>query len=333
MMEEVGIENYNFQKIVAIVGITLMIIKFLAFSITNSVSILTDAMESIVNVVAALIGLYALYLSALPPDNNHPYGHGKVEVVSANIEGTLIIIAGLLIIAESIAKLLNPVEMSSIDYGLILIGITALVNYAVGMRAIYKGKRNRSSALIASGKHLCTDTLTSVGIIAGLGVVYVADLLGYNAMWLDPCIALVFASIIIITGFKVLKDCMDIAMDKADPVLLKEVTACMNEYRHDDWVDMYGLRITKYGTNLHVDLHLVLPSTMVMNNVSLECKEIDEALKSLLGESMELSITPMSCQSRHCKNCKRNCLERAEEFEKEIEWTSNVICGCLRHDG
>ena len=328
-MSGVADDNYEFQKVVAIVGVTLMAIKFIAYWATGSVSILTDAAESIVNVVAAFIGLYALYLSAQPADRNHPFGHGKVEIISATIEGTLIIVAGLLIIMESVQKLLHPGELQALDLGLGLIAFTAIVNYAVGRSAIAKGRRNRSSALEASGRHLCSDTLTSVGIVCGLAVVYAAQLRGYDARWLDASIAILFACVIIYTGLKVLRECVDDAMDKADENLLEEITECINERRHDHWVDVYGLRAVKYGTRIHVDVHVVMPREMRFQDVSVECREVDEAIRSRFGDSMELSITPVPCDGHNCPHCRRRCSDRDGAFEDDVPWTSDNICGCV----
>ena len=151
-------ENYNFQKLVAVVGVSLFVIKIIAWYLTNSVAILTDALESVINVIAGFIGLYSLYLSAQPRDANHPYGHGKVEFVSAAIEGTLITTAGFVIIYQAIINLRNPREIGQLDYGIALVAITALVNFGVGFFAIKKGSKNNSLALIASGKHLQSDT-------------------------------------------------------------------------------------------------------------------------------------------------------------------------------
>ena len=171
-------DNFEFQKIIVVLGFTLMAIKFIAYALTGSVAILTDAMESIVNVVAACVGIYALYLSAQPADRTHPFGHGKIEVISSAIEGTMIMVAGVLIILETIDSFLHPGTIQQLDIGLVLVALAAVANYAVGRAAIRKGRKNRSPALEASGKHLCSDTYSSIGILIGLAVVYVAQWMG-----------------------------------------------------------------------------------------------------------------------------------------------------------
>ena len=218
-------ENFSYQKIVLVVGVTLMLTKFAAWFITDSVSILTDALESIVNVVAATVGLYALYLSSKPRDSNHPFGHGKVENLSSLIEGSMICVAGGIIILQAVERIVQPKEIESLDIGLILIAITAVVNYLTGYYAILKGRRNRSPALTASGKHLCSDTYSSVGIILGLIVMMALGNMGYEMPWIDGAIAVVFGVIILFTGAKVVRESMDSSMDAADEKVVNVLSA------------------------------------------------------------------------------------------------------------
>lgn len=320
-------DNFEFQKVIVILGFTLMAIKFVAWYMTGSVAILTDATESIVNVIAGCVGMYALYLSAQPADKTHPFGHGKIEVISATIEGTMIMVAGGLIVLESIQSLMNPGEISDLDIGLVLVAFAAIANYAVGRIAIRKGKKNRSPALEASGRHLCSDTYSSVGIIIGLIIVYVAQFMGYDARWLDSTIAVIFGVIILGTGLKVLKECIDEAMDKADFKLLNEVAILINEYRHDDWIDMYRLRLIKYGPKIYIDVHVVFPRRMTIEDLYLEKQELDEAIMAKYGDSVEISMTPVPCSEYHCRSCKRNCFDRQEPYERSFTWTTDALCG------
>src|SRR5258706_16276936 len=151
-----GQQNLQVQKWVAVISVLLLVIKLIAYYSTHSVSILTDALESIVNVIAGFIGLYSLYIAAKPRDRDHPYGHGKAEFISAAIEGTMIGSAGAIILYKAIQNLIRPVTLHKIDYGIILVAITAIVNFAVGYYCLRTGKKNNSAALIASGKHLQT---------------------------------------------------------------------------------------------------------------------------------------------------------------------------------
>ena len=169
---ETARQNIRVQTWVAILSVTLLTTKLIAYFLTSSVAILTDALEGIVNVVAGIFGLYSLYLSAKPKDEDHPYGHGKIEFVSAAVEGTMIVIAGLLILYTAVTHLLNPQALHELDTGIFLISITALLNFVAGKICVRTGTKNNSLALVASGKHLLSDTYSTVGILVGLMLIY-----------------------------------------------------------------------------------------------------------------------------------------------------------------
>jgi cation diffusion facilitator family transporter len=324
---EASRENYNFQKIVAIVGVALFITKIVAWYMTGSVAILTDALESTINVTAGFIGLYSLYLSAQPRDANHPYGHGKVEFVSAAIEGTLISIAGFVIIYEAINNLQHPHELKQLDYGIILVAITAAVNYGVGYVAVKKGEKNNSLALIASGKHLQSDTYSTIGIIVGLILILITKL-----AWLDSVVALIFAFIIIFTGYKIIRGSIAGIMDEADEELLKKVVAKIEESRDENWIDLHNLRIIKYGSTLHLDCHLTVPWYMQVRDAHAEVDKLETIIRKDFGESVEMFVHTDDCKSFSCKLCtKTDCDVRKFPFEKKLDWTQVDIVDDHRH--
>jgi len=318
-------QNFDFQKIIAVVGVTLLVIKFFAYFLTHSVAILTDALESIVNVIAGFIGLYALYLSAQPADDTHPYGHGKVELISSSIEGTLIIVAGLLIIFESVDRLLHPAGIQDLDVGLILIAFAAFVNFVVGYTAIKRGRKNGSMALEASGKHLCTDTLDSVGIIIGLSAVVIARFLGSDMDWLDPGMALVFGCIIIVTGLRVIWKSMNGVMDKADEKLLTEVLRCLNHNRVEQVIDIHHLRAIRYGMNLHLDIHMTIPRDMTVAEADAIVARFTAAIREKLGDSVDVTLMADPCVSDSCQFCTRDhCYLRMAPFTRCTVWNVNA---------
>ena len=149
------------QRWIVSLSVLILVGKFLAYYLTNSVGILTDAMESIVNVTAGFISLFSLYLSSKPKDKSHPFGHGKVELISASIEGILIMVAGLLIIYEAIKRLYEPTLISKLDIGILIVALGGLFNYLMGWYSISIGRKHNSIALIAGGKHLQSDTSVS----------------------------------------------------------------------------------------------------------------------------------------------------------------------------
>jgi len=320
-------ENLSVQKLVVGVGLALFILKMVAWYITNSVAILTDALESTVNVVASFIGLYSLILSAKPRDWEHPYGHGKVEFISAGIEGALIAVAGLVIIYEAINNLRHPHEIGSLDFGIILIAVAAGVNFLVGWQAVKRGKKNNSLALIASGRHLQSDTYTTIGIIAGLVLMRFT-----HWAWVDSVVALTFAFLIIITGLKIVRSSIAGIMDEADEELLKSIVTSFNESRDANWVDIHNLRIIKYGSVLHLDLHLTVPWYMNVHEAHCEVDKIDKLVKDKFGESVEMFVHTDGCLDFSCPICtKSDCPVRQADFVKKLEWTVSNISSNSKH--
>lgn len=315
------------QKIVAVISVVLFLIKFIAWYITNSVAILTDALESIVNVVAGFMGVYSLAVSARPRDLDHPYGHGKVEFISAAVEGTLIIIAGIYILYESASQLQHPPQIKQLDFGLILIAITAIINWIAGTVCLRTGKRNNSLALIASGKHLRTDTYTTVGILIGLILLYIT---GYA--WIDKAVAMIFAVVIIVTGYKILRSSVAGIMDETDQELMVKMVTMLQENRSENWIDLHNLRIIKYGPTLHVDCHLTVPWYFNVHEAHQEVDKLSTLAKENYGESVELFVHSDGCVDFSCAICiKSNCSVRQHTFEKTIEWNFSNISNNNKH--
>lgn len=312
---EAARRNYNFQKVIAVVGFILMSGKFLAYYITGSVAILTDAMESIVNVVAGVIGLYALYLTMKPADDSHPYGHGKIELISSSIEGSMISIAGALIILESVDRFLHPSDINSLDIGLVIVAVAALVNFVMGYTAIRMGRSTNSVALEASGKHLCSDTYSSVGILLGLGIVYAGNALGYDLGIFDPIMALIFGAVIVVTGVRVLLKSMNGIMDSADIEVLRVVTRCINHERDENVIDVHHLRVVRYGSSVHVDAHMTVPGRLTVEEVEKIVDRFSKAIKDQLGDDVDITFMAESCDNMFCRYCQdEGCDHRAVGF-------------------
>ena len=320
-------QNLKIQKTIATISVLLFAIKIIAWYITHSVAILTDALESIVNVIAGLIGLYSLYVSAKPKDIDHPYGHGKVEFISAAIEGTLITVAGVFIIFEAVNNLRNPHHIQKLDYGIILVSITAIINYAAGAVCEKTGKKNNSLALIASGKHLKTDTYTTAGIIGGLVLLLITKI-----TWIDSAVAILFASVILITGYKIVRSSIAGIMDEADIELLKNMVDTLNKNRSVNWIDMHNLRIIKYGPTLHLDCHLTVPWYFNVHEAHKEIDALSGLVRQHYGESVELFVHSDGCMEFSCRICdKQECMQRKNAFVKKITWTMENISRNNKH--
>lgn len=320
-------DNLQVQKWVVSIALLLFILKIIAYYLTHSVAILTDALESTVNVIAGLIGWYSLWVASKPSDKDHPYGHGKAEFLSAAIEGTLIILAGVIIIYESIDNFIHPHSLQQLDWGILLVAITAAINYITGYISIQKGEKNKSLALIASGKHLQSDTYSTIGIIVGLACIYF-----FNMPWLDSLTAIIFAFIIIFTGYKILRSSIAGIMDEADYDLLALMVKRLNESRKENWIDLHNLRVIKYGGQLHIDCHLTVPWYLNVHEAHREIDELSLLIREELGDSIELFVHSDGCLDFSCAICtKQDCKERQQPFVKKIEWTQENIISNIKH--
>jgi cation diffusion facilitator family transporter len=320
-------KNIQIQKWVAILSIVLLMVKMGAYYATNSVAILTDALEGIVNVVAGFVGLYSLYVSAKPRDEDHPYGHGKIEFVSAALEGSMILLAALLILFQAMKNLITPQPLRQLDLGMALIGITGVVNYVVGIICLRVARKNNSMALQASGNHLQSDTYSTLGIIAGLIVVYLTGI-----VWLDSVIAMLFAVIIMRTGYKIIRSSLAGIMDESDRALLVKMVDVLNSNRRPNWIDLHNLRIIKYGDVLHIDCHLTVPWYLNVHEAHLEIDEFTGLLGKRFGRSMEFFIHTDGCLEFSCRICdKMDCPVRQHTLEKKIAWTVENISSDKKH--
>lgn len=278
-------KNIRIQKYIAFIAIALFAVKLIAWLMTHSVAIYTDMLESIVNILAAFIGLYSLSYSAQPRDKNHPYGHGKIEFVSAAIEGAFICAAGFAIIAKIVNTYRLGHDVTNLDFGILLIVFTAIVNYAAGFYCVRQGKKSKSLALIASGRHLQTDTYTTIGVILGLVIV---RLTGF--VWLDNVIAAILACIIIYSGVKIMRQAFAGIVDEADPDLIAEVVDYLNLHRNPNWIDLHNLRIIKYGRILHFDAHMTVPGYLTVREAHDELDRLEELFKQKYGQNIEMFI-------------------------------------------
>jgi cation diffusion facilitator family transporter len=314
---EASQQNIQIQRWVAMLSVCLLAVKLIAYYLTNSVAVLTDALEGTVNVVAGFFGLYSLTLSAKPRDRDHPYGHGKIEFISAAVEGIMIAAAGVLIIVEAIRGLSHPGQIHQLDVGIILITITSILNFVVGWICVKTGKKNNSLALIASGKHLQSDSYTTVGILVGLLLIIVTKII-----WLDSAVALAFSLFIIFTGFKIVRGSLAGIMDERDNALLKRMIEVVESHRSKNWMDLHNLRIIKYGSVLHIDCHLTVPWYLNVHEAHTEIDKLGKIIKNEFGDSIEFFVHSDGCLPISCPICiKDDCPVRQHDFQRRVKWT------------
>jgi cation diffusion facilitator family transporter len=321
-------KTVSVQRWVVATSLVLFALKLLAYYLTNSVAVLTDALESTVNVVTGFTGLYSLKLAAKPRDDNHPYGHGKVELISASFEGVLILVAGLIIVYESILNLVHQHPVKQLDAGILLIAITAGVNYAVGSWCINVGKKEHSMALNASGKHLQSDTWTTLGIVVGLILLRLTGI-----QWIDSAVAILSAGLIMVEGYKIIRQTIAGITDEADDELLKQVISVLNKQKPDTWVDLHNLRFIKYGAILHLDCHLTVPWYLNVNEAHAQIDILDALIRSNFPHSLEMFVHTDGCMPpESCTVCPSNtCPVRKAAFKGRVNWTIDNITSNKKH--
>ncbi|WP_036674598.1 MULTISPECIES: cation diffusion facilitator family transporter [Pedobacter] len=299
------------------ISIVLMLAKFVAYFITHSNAILTDAAESIVNVLASSFAFYSIYLATLPKDENHPYGHGKVEFFSAFIEGTLIAIAGIIIVFKSGYDLIYPKPITQLFEGASIIGATGLVNLFIGYYLINTGKKHKSITLEADGKHLLTDAITSAGLVIGIVLIKLTAI-----YWMDSVISMLLGLYIIYNGYKLTRRSVGGLMDESNIDLVETIINILQKNRKEPWIDVHNLRAQQYGADLHIDCHITLPYYFDLNQVHQEISEIDKMINGNADRKTELFIHADPCLPACCNYCKmKECPVRQEPFRGEIKWT------------
>lgn len=319
--------NFAFQRMVAIVGVLLFIGKLVAWRLTSSDAVFSDAMESIVNIIAAFMGLYALFLAAKPKDDDHPYGHGKVEFITSGIEGILIIIAGGMIIIQSISSLISGKQLQQLDWGIIIITGTAIINYILGYISYKKGVRDNSLVLQSSGKHLQSDTITTIGVVLSLVLVKLTGL-----FWIDAVVALAFGGYIIFVGYEIIRKALKGIMDEADPELLTEMVKILNEHRKTEWIDIHNLKIQQYGSTLHIDGHITLPYYFSLREAHQEMEQMIKTIAKNTDRPIEFNIHMDDCKPFSCEICQiKDCPMRQKSFKKKLEWNTENISQVHKH--
>lgn len=309
--------KFTVQKRIVIISVILFVGKIIAYFLTNSVGILTDALESTVNVLTGFISLYSIGVSLKPKDANHPFGHGKIESISASVEGFLIILAGLIIIFEALKRLFSPVEIQQLDIGIIIIAVAGIVNYILGYYSIKTGRKHNSIALVAGGKHLQSDTYSTIGLVVGLILLLITKI-----AWLDSAIALLFGSIIIFTGYKILKETTSNLMDQADSKILKELTELLFKNKSECWINVHNLKLIKYGDSLHIDCDVVLPWYMNILDAHKENESIMAIISDNYPNNIDFTIHTDPCNADLCKHCKvSDCNYRTHDFMTDLDWS------------
>ncbi|MEW6078948.1 MAG: cation diffusion facilitator family transporter [Thermodesulfobacteriota bacterium] len=298
------------------VSVILLAVKFYTYHITHSSAVLSDALESIINVVAAGFALVSIILAAAPPDKSHPYGHGKIEFFSAGFEGLLIALAAIGIFWTGIPRIFNPLPLPRLESGLLLMAATSGVNLLLGLFLIRMGKKTDSLTLMADGRHVLTDVYTTVGVILGLVLVYFTG-------WyrLDGIVACAVGVNILFTGMMLVRKSFGGLMDESDPELLQIVSETICRHRRENWIDIHQLRAFRSGALINIDLHLILPADLTLETAHQEADEMEQLIIRRFDGRAVVIIHMDPCTDDDCPVCgKFLCEHRARSQEKSPTW-------------
>lgn len=270
-------------------GFVVLALKVGAWWVTGSIGLLSDALESTVNIGAALVAVFALRASNRPPDAEHHFGHGKAEYLSAMIEGFLILTASAAIIATAINRLIDPQPLEQVGIGLAISLLASLLNGAVGWLLLRVGRRHRSMVLIADGKHLLTDVWTSAGVIVGVAAVAITG-------WvrLDPIIALAVGANILWTGWRLLRDSVSGLLDqRLDDDEIAQVVAVLERHESDS-VHFHALQSRAAGRQRFVSVHMLVPGVSTVRGAHDLAQDIEDEIDQVLPDTVvSIHIEPL----------------------------------------
>ena len=295
-----------------VVAVLMLAAKYQAYRMTRSTAVLSDALESIVNVAAAVFALGGLLFAGRPADRNHPYGHGKIEFFSAAFEGGLIAFASVVIVYEVVRILLAGAELRQISTGIVIVFATGLVNLVLGWYLVRTGRRYQSLTLVADGKHVIADFWTSAGVVVGLLLVHLTGL-----AWLDPLVALLVALSLLWTGYKLVRHAAGGLLDEEDPVLLSRVLNALQGYVGRGVIRVHHLRAIRAGRFHHVEAHLVVPEFWSVERAHDASEDVAARVILDLGVEGEMVFHTDPCHRIYCAVCDlEDCPIRREPFLK-----------------
>ena len=310
-----------------VVSLVLVVVKFYAYHLTRSQAVLTDALESIINVFTSGFALYSLYLAGLPKDENHPYGHGKVEYLSIGFEGALIFIAGAFILYSASLSLMHPHAVARPDWGVALLASTAVVNLSVGLLLVRTGQRLKSVALVGDGQHLYIDAITSIVSSGALLLVQATGIVRF-----DSGAALLLGGFILVNGFRMLRRAVSGLMDETDTAVVAEVIAELQAQRRPSWIDVHNLRVQRYGSNLHIDCHMQLPYYFSLDEVHTQLHDIEALIQARFAVDVEMFVHADPCTPAACSLCLMPaCPVRQHPLQHEVPWTLHNAVKNERH--
>jgi cation diffusion facilitator family transporter len=304
-----------------IAGAGILAAKYVAYRLTLSTAILSDAMESIVNVIAAVFALSGLRFAAVPADRNHPYGHGKIEFFSAAFEGGLIAFAALLIIYEALVGFWYGVEVRALDVGLAITVGAGVANLALGTFLVGVGRRNNSLTLVADGQHVLSDFWTSLGVIVGLVLVRLTGI-----VWFDPAVAAIVGVNLAWTGTRLVRYAAGGLLDEEDATLLRTLLDALNASVVPGIIRVHRVRAIRAGRFSHIDAHLVVPEFWTVERAHEAADDFEQRVIEAGSIEGEIVFHTDPCRRIYCARCEiPECPIRREPFRERVPFTVDEI--------
>lgn len=309
--------NHRVAVLSLLVSVVLLVSKLIAYNLTGSAAVLSDALESIVNVFASAFALFSVALSSRPPDASHPYGHGRVEFFSAGFEGALIVAAAMAIFWTAVPRIFFPEPIGQLSQGLLWVCGAGAVNALMGLYLQHVGRHSQSMALVADGKHLLSDAYTSAGVVLGMILVWLTR-------WyiLDALMACVIALHILVMGWQLLREAIARLMDEAEPEFLQHIVDTLQTARQPAWIDLHQLRAWRSGARHHVDFHLTLPRYWDLERCHQVAEEVEHLIQSTQPSHGDVIMHLDPCLPTNCPLCVvARCPVRAAAPQKSQPWT------------
>jgi cation diffusion facilitator family transporter len=314
-------KNFRTALISLFVSFIVLTLKTKAYYATHSISVLSDAVETVINVITALIALYAVKVAAEPADENHPYGHGKMEYFSAAFEGGLIFFASLAILFQSFESFFIPNEITNINTGVQYLAWATALNFLTGLHLVFAGRAQKSEALKASGKHILSDVVTTLGIFVGL---FLVKITGLN--WIDSVVGIIIGFWLGFESYKIIRENSGALMDETDDHSLGRLTEVIKKHRTVGIIDIHHLKMIRSGNFHHIDAHMVVPEFWDIQQAHALAREFEINVVKEYDFDGEFAFHMDPCQKKYCSACAlENCQIRSAKFAKIRAFTQEHV--------
>jgi cation diffusion facilitator family transporter len=306
----------------------LAILKLTAAAVTGSAAVLSDALESLINVVTSALTVRATMLSAKPRDDEHPYGHGKIEYVAAAVQAALVGSVGGATVAIAIPRLLAQDEVHNLDGAMLLVVAIGALTLAAGETLRRAGIRLGSMAVETDGLHLRSDAITTFGALIGLAIVRIT-----GAVIVDALFAIAMGAWLLLTAFRMGRPAVAGLMDEADPALLGRIAAVLEKIRAPGWTAPHHTKTHRLGPDLHIDMHIVLPRFWSLSQAHDAAELIETGLNTEFGRAVDTMVHLEPCTPRACTECDLgDCPIRSSAFQRREPWDAIGIARRVRHE-